>query len=138
MKFTVSLLALGSLGLVGAAAATPLSCNAIADVAACSPIQRLFGACAQSPATEVLCKTDRKAVASPVGTSKTIADYYSPPDGYALEPETARAVFDGRGTHGVDASLSRNQLYCLWGSAGAHAYADGYCEVRARLARSPG
>jgi hypothetical protein len=133
MKRTALLLALGSAGFAGAAeAATPLSCDAVADRAACSPIQQLFGACAHAPATEVVCRTDRKSVAS-----KTTFDYYVAPDGYALEPDTARGVFNGRGTHGVDASLANDQLYCLWGAAGAKAYAEGYCEVRARLVRAP-
>lgn len=137
MKFTASLLAFCPITLIGSAAATSLSCTPVAPVDQCLPIQKLFGACQTAPANEVLCQTERKAIASSAHSSKTSFGYYSAPDGYVFEPETARAVFDGRGTHGVDASISRDsRLYCLWGTASG--YADGYCEARARLVRSRG
>jgi hypothetical protein len=137
MKFTALLVVLCSLVFIGSAPATPLSCAAVPVVDQCSPIQKFFGACPKLPADEVVCRTDRKSLTGAARSSKTAFGYYSPPDGYALEPETARAVFDGRGTHGVDASISKDrQLYCLWGTAGG--YINGYCEVRARLDKSGG
>jgi hypothetical protein len=133
MKFTASLLALCAIVPTEQAAATPLSCTAAAAAPACPPFQQLFGACPSAMADEVVCRTENKSLASPAHSSKTSYGYYSPPDGYSLEPETARAVFEGRGTHGVDASIAEGkQLYCLWGTAGG-GYAAGYCEVRARL-----
>jgi hypothetical protein len=133
MKFTASLLALCAIASTGQASAAPLSCAAAAAAAPCSPLQQLFGACPQAAAEEVVCRTESKTLASPAHSSKTSYGYYSPPDGYSLEPETVRAVFEGRGTHGVDASIAGGQqLYCLWGTAGG-GYAAGYCEVRARL-----
>lgn len=135
MKFTALLLAFSAVPLAAGEAATSLSCTAIA-AATCPPVQKLFGGCANVPVDEVVCRTESKSLASPSHSSKTSFGYYSPPDGYALEPETTRAVFDGRGTHGVDASISKDQqLYCLWGTAGG-GYAAGYCEVRARLIRA--
>jgi hypothetical protein len=136
MKFTALLVVLCSVVFIGNAEATPLSCTAVPVVDPCSPIQKFFGACPNLPANEVVCRTDRKSLTGAARSSKTAFGYYSPPDGYALEPETARAVFDGRGTHGVDASISKDQLYCLWGAAAG--YIDGYCEVRARLVESGG
>lgn len=137
MKFTALLFALGASSLVQGAAATPLSCTSVAPTAApCQPIQKLLGACARVPVDEVVCRTESKSLTSPAHASKTSFGYYPPPAGYAFEPETTRAVFDGHGTHGVDASISKDrQLYCLWGTAGG-GYAAGYCEVRARLLKS--
>jgi hypothetical protein len=133
MKFTVSLLALCAVAPIEGVAATPLSCAAAAP---CPTMQKIFGACANVVADEIVCRTESKSLASPAHSSKTSFGYYLPPTGYSLEPETARAVFEGRGTHGVDASISDDQqLYCLWGTAGG-GYAAGYCEVRARLIKS--
>lgn len=130
MKFTALLLALCAIARPDGARATPLSCEAAAP---CPTLQKIFGACASVVADEIVCRTENKALASPAHKSKTAYGYYSPPEGYSLEPQTARAVFEGRGTHGVDASVSADQqLYCLWGTA-AGGYAAGYCEVRARL-----
>lgn len=130
MKFTASLVALCAIACLEDAHATPLSCEAAAP---CPTLQKIFGACASVVADEIVCRTENKSLASPAHSSKTAYGYYSPPAGYSLEPQTARAVFEGRGTHGVDASVSDDQqLYCLWGTAGG-GYAVGYCEVRARL-----
>lgn len=134
MKFTASFLALCALAPIEAAAATPLSCTASTQ---CPTIQRIFGACANFKAEEVVCKTESKTLASRAHSSKTSFGYYPPPAGYSLEPETARGVFEGRGTHGVAARISDDQqLYCLWGTAGGGGYVAGYCEVRARLTKA--
>ena len=136
MKFTASILALCAVASTEGAAATPLTCAAAVAAAPCSTVQKIFGACKNAMADEIVCRTESKSLASPAHSSKTSFGYYLPPAGYALEPETARAVYEGRGTHGVDASIAEGQqLYCLWGTAGG-GYAAGYCEVRARLIKS--
>jgi len=134
MKFTASLLVLCALASTEVAAATPLSCTAATP---CPTIQKIFGACANFKADEVVCKTESKSLTSRAHSSRTSFGYYLPPAGYSLEPETARAVFEGRGTHGVAARISDDQqLYCLWGTAGGGGYVAGYCEVRARLIKA--
>ena len=137
MKFSPLLFALSASSLIQGAAAEPLSCASVAPAAApCQPIQKLLGACARVRVDEVVCRTESKSLISPAHASKTSFGYYSAPAGYAFEPETTRAVFDGHGTHGVDASISKDQqLYCLWGTAGG-GDAAGYCEVHARLLKS--
>jgi hypothetical protein len=131
MRFTASLLALCAVAPIeSATAAASLSCTA--PVAPCPPLQKILGACANVAPAEIVCRTESKSVTSPARSSKTSFGYYPPPNGYAFEAGTARAVFEGQGTHGVDASISDGQqLYCLWGTAGG-GHAAGYCEVRAR------
>ena len=137
MKVTASLLALCALAPIRCAAATALSCAPATPEASCSPIQKIFGACANSKAEELVCRTDSRSLASQPHASKTSFGYYLPPAGYALEPATVRASFQGRGTHGVSASMSDGQqLYCLWGTAGGGDVV-GYCEARARLNKAP-
>jgi hypothetical protein len=136
MKFTASLLALCVVAPTECVAATPLSCAPATSATPCSTIQKLFGACATLQADEVVCRTESKSLASRPHSSKTSFGYYVPPAGYSLEPATVRAVFEGRGTHGVTGSMSDGQqLYCLWGTAGGGNVA-GYCEARARLIKA--
>lgn len=133
MKFTASLFALCAIAPTECAAATYLACT---GATSCPTIQNIFGACANFKAEELVCRTESKSLASRPHSSKTSFGYYLPPAGYSLEPATVRAVFDGRGTHGVNASLSDGQqLYCLWGTAGGGNVA-GYCEARARLLKA--
>ena len=117
MKLTASLLALCAVAPIQCVAAPPLSCTAV--VTPCPALQKFFGTCGSPKPDEVVCRTENKSLASQPHSSKTSYGYYLPPVGYSFEPATVRAVFDGRGTHGVSASLSdRQQLYCLWGTAG--------------------
>jgi hypothetical protein len=133
MRFTASLVALCGVAPIETAAAASLSCTTA--VTPCPTLQKTFGACANVAPAEIVCRTESKSVTSPARSSKTSFGYYQPPAGYVLDPGTERAVFEGQGTHGVDASISDDQqLYCLWGTAGG-GHAAGYCEVRARLIR---
>jgi hypothetical protein len=133
MKFTAAMLALSVLAPIECLAATPLSCVAATP---CPTMQKILGACASIKPDEIVCRTESKSLASRAHSSKTSFGYYLPPTGYSLEADTVRGVFDGRGTHGVAASISDDQqLYCLWGTAGGGDVA-GYCEVRARLTQA--
>ncbi|HLW93417.1 MAG TPA: hypothetical protein VKS78_19215 [Roseiarcus sp.] len=132
MKFTALFVTLCAFAPIANAAETPLSCSGATPP--CPPLKKIFGACGSYLPPELTCKTESKNLISPAHSSKTYFAYYSAPAGYAFEPDTARGVIsDGRGTHGVDGSITSDQkLYCLWGTAGTGSYASGYCEVRAR------
>ena len=133
MRFTARLIAAGALCGSATASAQPLNCNG-GPVPACPFLQQLFGACPSASAAEVLCRTEEKRFAGKGGSGKTFYAYYEAPDGYAFDPASARGVVsEGRGTHGVDASITADKkLYCLWGAAGHGSYDAGYCEVKAR------
>jgi hypothetical protein len=132
MKITAPLLALCVTASIEGAAADPLSCTGVTP---CPTMQNIFGKCGSYLADEIVCRTENKSLASPVHSSRTSFGYYPPPAGYSLVPETAHAVFKGRGIHGVSASVTSKQLFCLWGTAGG-GYTAGYCEVRAQLIKS--
>jgi hypothetical protein len=137
MRFTAISVAACVLGVSGAAGADPLNCGGgPAPAPECPFLQVLFGACGAAPAhaAEVTCRTEEKRFAGAARSGKTVYAYYEPPAGYAFDPASARGVVsDGRGTHGVDASITADKkLYCLWGAAGHGSYDAGYCEVKAR------
>jgi hypothetical protein len=132
MKFTATMWTC-VLCLSCAASADPLNCSG-GPAPACPPLQKLFGACAAQAAAEVTCRTEEKRFVGAARKGKTVYAYYEPPAGYAFDPASARGIVsDGRGTHGVDASITDDKrLYCLWGAAGNGSYNAGYCEVKAR------
>jgi hypothetical protein len=125
-----------ALGFIAHAAATPLTC---AGDTPCPTLRKILGTCESYLPDEISCKTEARSLISPAGSSKTYFAYYPPPPGYAFVPGTARGVeSDGRGTHGVDGSITPDErLYCLWGAAGTGSYGAGYCEVKARQIAPP-
>ena len=132
MKFIRALLIICSVTPGEAASPDSLSCTAVTP---CPTVQNFLGKCASYLPEEIVCRTENKSLASAVHSSKTSFGYYPPPAGYSLAPETAKAVFEGRGTHGVSGRVTSGQLFCLWGTAAGGSTA-GYCEVRARLTKS--
>jgi hypothetical protein len=135
MKFTALLSAACVFGILDGAAAGPLACSG--GEISCEPLKKLFGACDKSAPPEMTCRTEEKRFAGAAGAGRTVYTYYEPPAGYAFDESSARGIVsDGRGTHGVDASIAPDRrLYCLWAAAGNESYDAGYCEVKVRLVR---
>jgi len=135
MNVTALSMAASIVCISSAAGADPLNCSGgPAPAPDCPFFQVLFGACQPASAAEVTCRTEEKRFVGKGGSGKTFYAYYAAPDGYAFDPASARGVVsEGRGTHGVDASITADKkLYCLWGAAGHGSYDAGYCEVTAR------
>jgi hypothetical protein len=130
VKATLTIAAVCSLGLIGRVSSQTLDCKSESP---CPAFQSLVGTCSSQRSSEITCKTETKRIASNGRPSSTTFAYYQPPAGYVFDPANLRGVVsEGRGLHGVDASLTRdNRLYCLWG-VGLGGSETGYCEVKAR------
>jgi hypothetical protein len=127
---SMPVLVVSALAFVSSASSQNLDCKN--DVIPSPALQTLFGTCSSQTVAEVTCKTDTKRIVNNGRPSKTTFAFYEPPAGYAFDATTARGVVsDGRGLHGVDASLAPDKrLYCLWG-IGIGGSEAGYCEVKA-------
>jgi hypothetical protein len=130
MSFKLTLFAVCAFGIMGAASSQTLDCKS--DLP-CPTLQSLLGTCGSLRPAEIICTTETKHIASNGRPSMTASAYYEPPAGYLFDPATVRGVVsEGRGLHGVDASVSADRrLYCLWGT-GLGGSETGYCEAKAR------
>ena len=137
MKFTALLSAACVLGVSSGAGAGAEPLNCTGEAISCPPLQKIFGGCDTSSPLEMTCRTEEKRFAGVARSGKTYQAYYEPPAGYAFNASSVRGIVsDGRGTHGVDASIAPDQrLYCLWAAAGNGSYDAGYCEVKVRKVR---
>ncbi len=132
MKFTATLMTACVLCLTNGARADSLACAGQSHPAVSS---RNYSAPAIPPApAKSPAGPKRNALRRRGASGKTVYAYYAPPAGYAFDPASARGVVsDGRGTHGVDASIAADKtLCCLWAAAGNGSFDAGYCEVKAR------